>query len=765
MKKAVASIITILVLQFVGAQSLITVKQDGSGNFQNIQQAIDASMDGDTILVWPGIYYEHLYAFEKNFVLGSLTLTTGDPSYISQTIIDGMNTDRCIEIYYSSLGTIVWGFTIKNGAALGENSSSGGGCYVWMSDVEIIDCIVECNLAKTAGGGIYSVHSNTFFSGTTFRYNHSFHSGGGICRGTGTIQFDSINLCNIYLNYAAKGTDISAGDGLLHVYTDTFTVLEPDYYYMYSDSGGWAVNDISWNINAGKIDQTDQNLFVSPDGNNSNSGLSPDEALKDISFALLKMKSDTITPDTIHIANGYYAPSTGEKFPLSLKAEVSLIGEFRDSVILDGEDSIYIMHGIYNANNFSIKNMIIQHGNGDKYSVYGRGAFSFFENKNVTIENIVFRENKGRMNSSGRIANSNGIKVLNSAFENNIGGETFRTTHAKPELQSDTIKINQCKFINNIPDYSIPSPEGAGGGGVSINGYEYLPINDLFVVTYSNCLFTNNHTRIHPYGGMSQISMVYSRNSKGFVSNCTFGDNSSDNTMGANIGITYNSEVSIYNSVLYNNNPAELYMYTYEGNSYLNIYNSCVQEGLLGIKSYTAGNIIDYAPSNIDTDPMWDTTNFYPYSLSAGSPCIDAGTLDLPPGIELPETDLAGNPRIYNGYVDMGAYEYGPWVGIQQPAASSQQPAANLLKIWPNPFRFETTISYERPESGQCIIRIYDLNGRCVKTLMNSQGLSGNGEMKWRGIDDSGNPVPAGTYIVAIILNGKEWEAVKVVRR
>jgi len=67
----------------------ITVKQDGSGDFTSIQQAIDSAVNYDTVLVYPGIYYEHLKIEYKNIVLGSLTLTTGDKSYIRQTIIDG----------------------------------------------------------------------------------------------------------------------------------------------------------------------------------------------------------------------------------------------------------------------------------------------------------------------------------------------------------------------------------------------------------------------------------------------------------------------------------------------------------------------------------------------------------------------------------------------------------------------------------------------------------------------------------------------------
>jgi hypothetical protein len=65
---------------------------------------------------------------------------------------------------------------------------------------------------------------------------------------------------------------------------------------------------------------------------------------------------------------------------------------------------------------------------------------------------------------------------------------------------------------------------------------------------------------------------------------------------------------------------------------------------------------------NIDADPLFVNPAGDNYRLTAGSPCIDAGSNEAAAGIL---TDLDGNLRLWNGddipeaEVDMGAYEYG----------------------------------------------------------------------------------------------------------
>lgn len=65
----------------------------------------------------------------------------------------------------------------------------------------------------------------------------------------------------------------------------------------------------------------------------------------------------------------------------------------------------------------------------------------------------------------------------------------------------------------------------------------------------------------------------------------------------------------------------------------------------------------------------------------------------------------------------------------------------------PNPFNGRTEISYSVPRDGDHVtLRIYDIRGRLVRTLIDEAGHSGRWTVVWKGQDDRGRSVASGVY-------------------
>ncbi|RLD78999.1 MAG: hypothetical protein DRJ10_09495, partial [Bacteroidetes bacterium] len=716
----------LLLHQTLAAQT-ITVKQDSTGDYVHIQDAIDAATHGDTVLVWPGTYYENLIINDKNIVLGSLTLTTQDKQYNTQTIIDGSSDSAtCVVFVYCDDYVELNGFTICNAWGFWASLPAAGGVFFrFATNASVKNCIIKNNVTSDDGGGIGINRSNVFLSANSVFNNHAFHSGGGIYVVRSRVEFDPINRCNIYLNYSAQGTDISQFDSSgetppVHVLVDTFTVQTPDYYYLMN---GFNIGEaLSYDINYSIIETVKQDLYVSPYGDNSNSGLSPTEPLNDIYYALLKMESDSISPDTIHIADGVYSFDDGEKYPLSLKRDVSLKGTSRDSTILDANNRIYLLNGIEKAHNYSIKNLTLRNGNGNLHTYFRTGAFRLWDNENVLFENLKVTENKARYISGGSIVHCNNARFVNVEFSHNIGGNPLRLTNGFDQY-FDTIYVNDCQFLENLPDNSVID-EGLGGD-VFLNGQTWSDAPNKLTAFFTNCLFVKNRARLLENGGGGAATFHASFSSQAYLINCTFSENVAESPTSVSIGVTYGSNMHIYNSIFYANEPIEIGISGEEAYPCtLNIYNSLVDGGEDGIKYISDYNTVYYdTETNIDEDPLFLGKWEHPYQIDNGSPCIDVGTLaNLPDFIELPEFDLAGNPRIVGDSIDMGAYEWNPTVGIDE---YQYQPIDNvqpkLLHVAPNPFRTETTITADWDFQGQVQIEIYNNSGLRVKQLKSGQ--------------------------------------------
>ena len=70
-------ILVILLLPVFLSGVLIEVAQDGSGDYASVNEAMEVSEPGDSILVNPGIYYENIY-LDHDINLFSMYAITGD---------------------------------------------------------------------------------------------------------------------------------------------------------------------------------------------------------------------------------------------------------------------------------------------------------------------------------------------------------------------------------------------------------------------------------------------------------------------------------------------------------------------------------------------------------------------------------------------------------------------------------------------------------------------------------------------------------------
>ncbi|MCK4311615.1 MAG: DUF1565 domain-containing protein [Candidatus Cloacimonetes bacterium] len=732
------------------------IKQDGTGNFTTIQEGIDASSDSDTILVYPGTYYENIDYLEKSLTVASLYIITPADSLINQTIIDGNHEFRCVKIDECENASFI-GFTIQNGFAIQEGyyeAYEGGGIFIkYTSNALIANCIIKNNKSYL-GGGIYISFGNVVLKGNTISYNWGLQRGGGIfVHGVDiTLQFDETNLNNIFLNYSGTGADlfISVYTDITEVIVDTFTVTEPDYFFIAS------YFDYTFSCLNAKIEQIDQDLFIAPNGNDSNSGLTTDDPLQTIACAQTLIKRNDENPNTIHLASGIYSPSlNNQRFPLNIKHGVKQVGISPDETILDAEsESPFFFQ--FSSHQVEFAKLVMEDLrmiNGEKLGTSLGGGINIY-NADINLYNVIFENCSGL--SSNAILSENGYCNLNNVIiRDNFGGRGIylQSEYNCPNPILD-VTFTNTKIQNNLPG---PCPDDGSGGALHISGHFNIPGD--YNAKLINCEITGNHDNFYnPLTGMGGTAGLYMKDMVLVDAvNCTFGDNTLSYDTGCAISVN-NSELNLFNSILYNNDG---YSFNLWEDAVVNISHSLIEGGDDNVNYYYPLAVVNWLEGNIDENPMFDSLGTYPFALLENSPCIDAGTLELPPGIELPEYDLAGNPRIVNGMIDMGAYEYQDSVSVLDNIQSSI--FNTQLSNYPNPFNPSgagrspsTTIKLELAESGKIELAIYNVKGQKIKTLMDAYSCRGHFDIVWRGKDDNGKKVASGNYFIKLKVNGEE---------
>jgi parallel beta-helix repeat protein len=240
--------------------------------------------------------------------------------------------------------------TVKNSIIFGNTAPLGGGIFidefynefreqVGKIDIRIINVRIENNSAEY-GGGIWLRDTMGELRGVTVCNNRAVIGGGvHIEHNPMYFKFSSEHLCNVYMNFARMmGNDFFrlGGGKFMIIPLDTFTVK------YYSALNAEPIEKFVLGIKNFKLTQVNADLYVNPDGNDSNSGLSASEPLKTLKIAFLKILADSLSPRTVYMSEGEYVfTETNDALMLDKHKYVSLKGAGFTEVIF-GKDRISV---------------------------------------------------------------------------------------------------------------------------------------------------------------------------------------------------------------------------------------------------------------------------------------------------------------------------------------------------------------------------------------------------------------------------------------
>lgn len=552
------------------------------------------------------------------------------------------------------------------------SADAGGIFFAYVPDYSypLLENLTVVNNVGGQVGGIWFLEAlSIVMDNCKICYNRANLCGGIVFQFSGLAYWGSYDIqSRIYMNRGNIVHDLfySGGDNTI-MYVDTFTVINPDSYHAFP------LDKFNFHqgVQHGIIEQADADLYISDSGSDLNDGLTPQTSLRSFDFALRKIISDQAEKNTLWVLPGHYSLSESDSaLPVLLKDYVNIKATVPGQAIIDGDSVTRVFYG-NERQEIELSGLTIQNGFID--NLFGAhwldqvcGAGMHINSCIGKIESCDFLSNSTTNLAGGAFLTgtyelifSDCDFIMNSAVKGGGGlyaVNDFGNTNA-------TLELDSCRFLKNSGDQ--------GGGGILCASDDIKILKCQFIENVSlgngaaayftndmpdlvNCLFIKNIAT--EYGGACYIVGGSSAN----IINCVFSDNEA--LSGSAIYQVYLRQLFSINNIFWNGSvhtDGLIHIMAAYSDDYMRFYtnysdiqggeNSIFLEGYYAKRYWQEGNII--------LDPEFIDPETGDYSLNWNSPCIEAGKPDTT-GLNLPNTDLSGNPRIVNDRVDMGAYEY-----------------------------------------------------------------------------------------------------------
>ncbi len=470
-------------------------------DYSTIQEGIDASNAGDTVLVAQGTYIENLI-LEKEIVLASHAINDDltdwmNNDYIQNTVILGNEPNdpkkgSCLQVSYGYIEPLILGFTFQEGLGtsllindcnINRQEMSGGAILAYEAYPHIMFNRFINNGASQATGGGNSIQgianggAISYYDTDDVEFDEDRRESSKRLNNNRTVPSE-MNIQNNYFsnNSSGNGENVFSynfpgpinvsGSVFENIDCETNTVNE---FILHSveDEGYYVQNNISGNC----IEESA--YFVSANAGDDNNPGTESQPLMTISQALtLVRSSDNIT--TINLNSGNYSPSTnGEVYPIVLPDNVYLIGEDSNNTILDAEaddDNEAAVIIIPECENVMVANLTLKNGYSESHGCSGGGGLLITANdrtnldendrrpNHAVIENLIIEDNYSYNGGGLSFFRVTGATVTALTINNNIaksmGGGIF--AHASSDLT-----------ISNVTVSNNSMQEGFGGGGIA----------------------------------------------------------------------------------------------------------------------------------------------------------------------------------------------------------------------------------------------------------------------------------------------------------